>query len=85
MAENDSWAFGDWWSLLNGELADRKQSEALYKDARYYHTANYSPATAAALIESDRREAELLANHEFASYLGSEFCAVCGRSCIGHD
>jgi len=31
--ENDTWAFGDWWSLLNTELADRGESEALYADA----------------------------------------------------
>jgi hypothetical protein len=53
--ENDTWAFGDWWSLLNTELADRGETEALYADARYYHTANYSPFGAASLISQERR------------------------------
>lgn len=38
MTENDSWAFGDWWSLLNKEMAEIGETEALFGDARY--TAN---------------------------------------------
>lgn len=55
--ENDSWAFGDWWELLNAELSGFGEGEALYRDARYYHTANYSPATAANLLLQERAEA----------------------------
>ena len=51
---NDDWAFGDWWKLLNDELADIGQDQALFGDARYYFNANYSPYGAANRIADDR-------------------------------
>ena len=56
MRENDTWAFGDWWQLLNKELADLGEPEASFYDARYHHTANYSPFAAARLIHENRHE-----------------------------
>jgi len=49
--ENDTWAFGDWWQLLNKELATLNAAEAGFGDARYYYNANYSPMTAARLMQ----------------------------------
>jgi hypothetical protein len=53
MGEN-RWVFGDWWVLLNKELAEIGYGEALYGDARYFHTANYSATTAARVIAERR-------------------------------
>jgi hypothetical protein len=53
MNENEKWAFGDWWELLNKELDALNQEQAAYGEARYYYNANYSPMTAAKLISEE--------------------------------
>lgn len=49
-------AFGDWWQLLNQELAALNEAEAGFGDARYHYNANYSPMTAAKIIAENRAE-----------------------------
>jgi hypothetical protein len=53
---NDTWAFGDWWQLLNKELAERGQPEALFGEARYHHSADAWPSNAARDIIAEREE-----------------------------
>jgi hypothetical protein len=55
MTDNDTWAFGDWWGLLNSELAERGETEASGEEARYYHTSNHSPFAAAHCIGLTRK------------------------------
>lgn len=64
LQSNNSWAFGDWWSLLNGELDAAKQPQSVYGEARYYYAANYSPFAAAGLIVQDRLESDQQAIHQ---------------------
>lgn len=53
--QDQSICFGDWWNHLNIELGNLGESQALYNDARYYHTAGYWPSTAARLIAEERK------------------------------
>jgi hypothetical protein len=66
MSENRL-VFGDWWALLNKELAEIGHSKALYGDARYFHTANYSATTAARVIAGRRNRPATQALPEVSS------------------